>query len=100
MATTYAKFGEVGTWVCAGVGDELILRVPPGSSRRGIQIGIADLDLETVDVEATVPPGIVQDVEIEAGAGSSALIGKDWEVTQIRITGAAADTYTYYFAYP
>jgi hypothetical protein len=100
MAITYAEFGVSKPWFCAGAGDELILKVPAGESRRGIQVGIADLDLETVDVEVTVPPGIVLDADIETGAGRSALVGKDWEMTQIRITGAAADTYTYYFAYP
>lgn len=100
MAITYAEFGVNKTWVCAGISDELILKVPPGSSRRGIQIGINNLNLETVDVEVTLPPSIAKDAEIETGSGNAALIGKDWEMLQIRITGAAAATYTYHFSYP
>lgn len=100
MATVYAEFGVQKSWTSNGVEDILALIVPPSESRRGIQIGIVGVDLNAATVKATVPPGIQQTVTIESGSGNSALVGKDWEMTRIEISGVAAGSYNYYFSYP
>jgi len=100
MATVYAEFGVTKTWTSTGVGDILALKVPPGESRRGIQVGIVGVDLNAATVKATVPPSIQKTVEIETGSGNAALVGKDWEMTRIEISGVAAGSYNYHFSYP
>jgi hypothetical protein len=101
MVDTYAMFDVDGTWTPAGVGDRLIVRNnSPRSSRRGIQTTVNNLDLELATIDVLVHAGAVKQPDIEAGSGNSALIGKDWEIKEIRISGAAAATYTYHFSSP
>lgn len=102
MADTYAAFDTDGTWTSTGVGDKLILRnSSPGATRRGIQVTVNNLDLEPAgNVLCLLHAGAVKQPTIEAGSGNSALVGKDWEIKEIRITGAIAGTYTYHFSSP
>lgn len=101
MTITYASFDTDGTWTPANTSDQLVLRNTfPQAGRRGIQTTVNNLDLEAATIDVLVHAGAVKQPEIEAGAGNSALIGKDWEVKEIRISGAAAGTYTYHFSSP
>lgn len=101
MAVTYAKFDEDGTWTPASTEDELVLRNSfPSAGTGGIQTTVNDLDLETATIDVLVHAGALKQPTIESGSGNSALIGKDWKVKEIRISGATPGTYTYHFSSP
>lgn len=102
MADTYTMFDTDGTWTPTGTGDRLILKNTfPRAGRRGIQVTVNNLDLEPAGrVLCLLHAGAVKQPVIEAGAGNSALVGEDWEMLEVRISGAAAGTYTYHFSSP
>jgi len=91
-----ARLNQTATWICSGTSDTLTCS-DISQIRNGVQIE-SSTSLATATVTVTTPTGINKIVTVAAGDANVALIGKDFLMSQIVITGAPAGTHTVRFS--
>jgi hypothetical protein len=95
MASLTAKLNQTVEWTCAGTSDVLTCSDISQPVRGGVQIE-TEFDMTTVTV--TLPSGVTKAVPIAAEDKNIALVGKDFSMASISITGITAGTYTVRFS--
>lgn len=95
MADLNAKLNQTTEWTCAGTSDVLTCSDISQQVRGGVQIE-TEFDMTTVTV--TLPSGATKAVTIATEDKNIALVGKDFSMASIAITGIAAGTYTVRFS--
>jgi hypothetical protein len=95
MADLTVKLNQTTEWTCAGTGDVLTCSDISQSLRGGVQI---ETEFDMTEVTVTLPSGATKDVTIAAADQNAALVGKDFSIASISITGVAAGTYTVRFS--
>ena len=97
MANLTVKLNQTEEWTCAGTGDVLTCSDLSRPLRTGVQCE-TDFDMHTSNVTVTLVSGIEKDVSVAEADANCALIGKDFQVAAISITGVSAGTYTVRFS--
>lgn len=95
MANLTAKLNQTTEWTCAGTSDVLTCSDISQQVRGGVQIE-TEFDMTTVTV--TLPSGATKAVAIATEDKNIALVGKDFSMASITITGITAGTYTVRFS--
>jgi len=95
MANLTARLNQTVEWTCAGTSDVLTCSDISQQVRGGVQIE-TEFDMTTVTV--TLPSGATKAVTIATADKNVALVGKDFSMSAISITGISAGTYTVRFS--
>lgn len=95
MANLTARLNQTVEWTCAGTSDVLTCSDISQQIKGGVQIE-TEFDMTTVTV--TLPSGATKAVTIATADKNVALVGKDFSMSAIAITGISAGTYTVRFS--
>lgn len=95
MANITARLNQTVEWTCAGTSDVLTCSDISQQIKGGVQIE-TEFDMATVTV--TLPSGATKAVTIATADKNVALVGKDFSMSAISITGISAGTYTVRFS--
>lgn len=88
MATVTAKVNKKTSF--AGGADEIVCTLVT-SSRNGVQIQADGIVLEECQVEIRLPNAASwQAVEVEEGSGPYSLVGVDWFLGEVKLSGVPA----------
>lgn len=97
MADLTVRLNQTLEWTCAGTSDVLTCSDLSQPLRTGVQCE-TDFSMATATVTVTLPSGITKTVTVAAADANCALIGKDFQISAISITGVSAGTYTVRFS--
>jgi len=97
MADLTVRINQTREWTCSGTSDVLSCTDISQPLRNGVQVE-TDFDMHTADVTVKLPSGIAKAVTVSEHDKKIALIGKDFSMSEISITGVPAGTYTVRFS--
>lgn len=97
MADLTARLNQTVAWTCAGTSDTLTCSDISEAIRSGVQIE-TEFDMDGAEITVTLKSGLSKIVTVAAGDKNCSLIGKDFMMSSIAITGVAAGKYTVRFS--